>query len=260
MNEHKNANAGFTIESNVHIEIKDTYNNSVRVVDKHNRATQKMVNGILQFLKGNFNTSYRQKNPEMIINSSNAKNFIPCYVGAGTYGIRVGEDGLPDYDSDNRRNPPIDSYLSEDYASYYDTHLKKEIDSGSRVEIGILDNNSEEATRYLSSAVNCEQFVLWVDVEPSTYTNIAYSRPTDIFITELGLFPTPTPNDDTLLARVVFKDEDDILYVRPQDTILIRWTICILSLTDTSEYIDEQGTETDVDSVIGNLTITDERE
>ena len=264
----KNSMAGFSIESNVHIEVRDGCGVIRKTIDKHNKATQQLVSGILQFIKGDFTSSYRRENIAEIKDFNNAKKYIPCYVGAGTYGIKINPStGLPDYDVDNRRIPPIVPELQDAFGnldetvSFNDKNLKQEIDIPTREIVKVMDN-STESTESLNVANDSEQFVLEAEIPPGTYTKNTYPQSTDIFITELGLFPTATPNDGNLLARVVLTKPDEILYVRPQDYIILRWTICIISLGDLSEYITTTTSGEPVvnliDSYIDNVVIDNE--
>lgn len=258
------SSASFAMNVNVHIEVQDKMGRIVKNIDKHNRATVRMLSGILSFLKGNFTTTYRRSDVETIRKINDAKNYIPCYMGAGIYGIRTAFDGLPDYDENNRRLAPTLPELENEIVQFSDTKLKQEITVDTRYPIAVVDPESlykQGDDNFINVNVgDCVQCVMAADVDPGHF-NKAYGKMTDIFITELGLFATNISGDDTLLARVVLKGED-ILYVRPQDTIILRWTICLISLNDQSQSRNyDSDTYTDVDdNVAPGLTITNEEE
>lgn len=262
MNSINNSYANFMLDVNVNIQVKDNMGNIIKTVNKHNRATKQMLSGMLQFLRGEFNTSNRQTNYKAIHNIDKAKNYIPCYVSVGTAGIEVDEaTHLPNYDENDRRKPPVLESWRDEVVEFTDTNLKQEVDSVSRYEIGVMDDN--EATELYPNVADSVQFILGTDIAPNYYTSSAYTvGADDIFITEVGLFSTPIPNDGNLLARVALTKDSDILYVRKQDTILIRWAICIISLTDLSqarEEIDGQSVYHNVNMTGPELDITDER-
>ena len=260
--------AGFALDVNVNIQVLDRTHTVRKEINKHNRATKQMLEGMLGFLRGDYNTTNRQMDYNSIEKVHKARNYIPCYVGVGTYGIRT-IDGLPDYDVSNRRNPPLEEGYNDDpltWSRFTDTHLAKEVDATTRYEIGVLDEASLDIDNVVVDSV---QFVLGTEIAPNYFTSAAYGTSTDIFITELGLFSTPTPNDGNLLARVTLHDtydpvtgetHNEILYVRPQDTIILRWTICLISLSDLSQTSDTPDTTANVDMGINGLTITNEVE
>lgn len=260
--------AGFALDVNVNIQVLDQTHTVRKEVNKHNRATKQMLEGMLGFLRGSFNTTNRQMDYNAIERVHQARKYIPCYVGAGIYGIKT-KDGLPDYNESNRRIPPLIDGYNEDpltWSRFTDTHLAQEIDATTRYEIGVLDEASLEIDNVVADSV---QFVLGTDIAPNYFTSAAYGTSTDIFITELGLFSTPIPNDGNLLARVTLHDtydpstgetHNEILYVRPQDTIILRWTICLISLSDLSQSSDTPDTDANVDMSINGLTITNEVE
>ena len=256
--------ADFVLDVNVNIEVRDNFGDICKTVNKHNRATAKMLRGMINFLRGDFNTSNRNTDYKTIRDIDKAKNYIPCYVGMGTAGIELDAEGLPNYNPSNKRLPPVTMEWRGEKVQFKDTQLKKEIDTVSRYEIGVLDEALEKEEGIEVDVVDSDHFVLATDISPNYYTANAYNKTTDIFITEIGLFSTPTPNDGNLLARVALTNDEDILYVRPQDTILVRWIICLISLTDLSEShsYDEHGEDiyTPVDMTGPTMNVTNETE
>lgn len=247
--------AGFALDVNVEIQVVDKTGTTRKIVRKHNRATKLMLEGMLNFLRGNFTTTYRQGDVNAISNLNNAKQYIPCYVGVGTGGIELTEEGIPNYNAINRRIPPVLSTWEDECARFSDTKLYNEIDETTRYEIGVIDQANLASDTVVMDSV---QFVLGTDIAPNYFTSVAYPITTDIFITELGLFSTPTPNDGNLLARVVLHNEDEILYVRPQDTIILRWVICLISLNDLSQSGDVPNPDNNVDMSVNGINIIEE--
>ncbi len=259
--------AGFALDVNVNIQVLDSRNKVKQEVTKHNKATKQMLTGMLNFLRGDYNCTNRRDDINAIRNIYDAKDYIPCYLGVGTYGIKTGTDGLPAYlPGDERRIPPLidgyDDYTPENpaWSHFTDTNLQKEVSGTARYEIGVIDEAVLNQNSYTYDSV---QFVLGADIAPNYFTSVAYGITTDIFITELGLFSTPVPNDGNLLARVTLHNNvntgiNEILYVRPQDTIILRWTICLISLSDLSQTSDIPDVTQNTDMSIGGIVVSDE--
>lgn len=266
MNQYKEPGIEFVVNSNVHIEIVSPQNVVRQTVDKHNKATRKLVEGILRFVRGEFNTTYRRTNSSEIVYLNQAKNYIPCYINIGTGGIRLNSDGFPDVDPDSPRTPPMEESLlgeqipewdsDENYVKFTDTQLCLEQLVVSREEIKAIAQ--DEASTNIPQVGDIEQIILSTEVPPGKFNQIYNGKTKDIFITELGLYASGVPGEKDLLARVILKNQYDIdpttgeatptgktqiLYVRPQDTILLKWTISIVALDDTS-MVDEQTTIT----------------
>ena len=58
--QNKQVGIGFAVDANVHIEVISPQNVIRQQIDKHNRATHHMLDGILSYIRGDFTTSYRQ--------------------------------------------------------------------------------------------------------------------------------------------------------------------------------------------------------
>ena len=275
---------GFAIDTNVHIEVIDSHNIIRQQVDKHNRATHHMLEGILSFLRGDFNASYRQLDENRLRYKDYAKNYIPCYINLGVGGVVIDTNtGNPSVDEEYPRKPRLtDDWVSPtNIVKTSDSHLAMEIGtddykSRSRVEIAVLstDNKREYGNLYstpngvIKSSKNyidtdlansVMQFVFSADA-PTGHCNI-YGAGVPAFITEVGLFATPIPGNADLLARVILKKEDEVLYVRPQDTVVVTWVISIIAIDDQSFYglNDENVNDlTEINSIINeNITATD---
>ena len=266
MNQYKEPGIEFVVNSNVHIEIVSPQNVVRQTVDKHNKATRRLVEGILRFVRGEFNTTYRRTDLSEIVYLDQAKNYIPCYINIGTGGIRLNSEGFPDVDPDSPRTPPMEESLlgeqiptwdsDENYVKFTDTQLCLEQLVVSREEIKAIAQ--DETSTNLPQVGDIEQIILSTEVPPGKFNQIYNGETGDIFITELGLYASGVPGEKDLLARVILKNQyaidpntgevkptgkTQILYVRPQDTILLKWTISIVALDDTS-MVDEQTTIT----------------
>lgn len=262
MNQCKRPGVEFVVDSNVHIEVMSPQNVITQTVERHNKATKQLVEGLLRFIRGEFNTSYKRTKEKDVVYKSEAKKYIPCYIGVGTGGIRINPTThLPDYDTETRRTPPMETLVGsniswwdqdDNFVRFTDKKLYLEETETSRYEIGVL--GEDESSDSLSQVGDIEQIILATDIAPGTFNHIyteADTTTADIFITEIGLFASSVPGTEDLLARTILKNhyneqgevsDTQILYVRPQDTIIIRWTISIIALDDSS-FVDD---DTDV--------------
>lgn len=258
MGKSKNCGLEFVMDCNVHIEVTDAQKVIRQQVDVHNKATKKLIDGLLKFIRGEFNQTFRRYKDVDIAYPGEARKYIPCYINIGTGGIRLIETKpfessgdntkywVPDVDPANPRKPPLNSYWNEasNYVRFTDVKLELEETKVSRYEIGVV--GFDETSDAIPAIGDMEQIIFNTEVPPGWYNSIYISNeyPIDIFVTELGLFASNVPGTNDLLARVILKD-DSVLYVRPQDTIIIKWTISIISLNDSS-YIDEDINTADI--------------
>ena len=103
---------GFAIFNNVFIEVRNEQTGKiVKTVKTHNKATRKMVQGILAYVSGwftvtdpikyegsdkNWQDEYNQKRP--MYEPEVANQFIPCYFNVGDGGVEIDpQTGLPNY-------------------------------------------------------------------------------------------------------------------------------------------------------------------
>lgn len=282
MNQCRKPGIEFVVDSNVHIEIVSPQKVVCQTVDKHNKATKRLVEGLLRFIRGEFNTTYRRTDESEIVYLSQAKNYIPCFINIGTGGIRLNSNGFPDIDTESPRTPPMEELLGSkipwwdadtNYVKFTDMQLYLEQLVVSREEIKAIAQ--DEAATNIAQVGDIEQIIFSVEVPPGKFNQIYKGETKDIFITELGLYASGVPGEKDLLARVILKNqyerdsngnivinsetdkatptgETQILYVRPQDTILLKWTISIVALDDTS-MVDED-TQITTDSGINDLS------
>jgi hypothetical protein len=243
--QNKQVGIGFAVDANVHIEVISPQNVIRQQIDKHNRATHHMLEGILSYIRGDFTTSYRQLDSHKLKYKEDAKNHIPCYINLGTGGVVLDDEGVPLVDPESPRVPTLsDEWVSpENIVKTSDSYLANEIGTEqssmkSRVEISVLSTDDKEAynddyidTDLVNSVI---QLAFSADV-PTGHSNI-YGISVPAFITEIGLFASPTPGKPDLLARVILKKDDEVLYVRPQDTVVVTWVISIIAIDDQSLY------------------------
>lgn len=235
--------AAFAVDCNVDIKIVSPQKIVRQTVHKHNKASKLLVTGMLRFIQGHFNTSYRRPNENFILHPEEAQKYIPCYVGLGTGGVILDSEGFPTHEPEQTRIPRLseDWTSSNNFVNYSDTRLRSEMSrSVSRVEIGYVPGETHEETAVVGDG---DQFTLQVEIPPGHYNKIYKGVTSSIYCTELGLFSGPVPNGDDLLARVIIKEPENVLYIRPQDTVILKWTISIIALGDSSEYTNPISSE-----------------
>ena len=217
----------FGLMNNVSIEVIDTKTSRrTKTVEIHNKATRGMVFGILRFLMGHF--SKTEVNPEH--EPDNSSIYIPCYFNVGDGGVVLTE-GLPTTKADNPRIPELDPDWNET-VDYLSTDLTREFTGNERAVI-----RKQTTTLQNTPTADMDSIYFHCQIFPGTI-NAQYSN-NDVYVTELGLFSTNTANSGNLLAQVKlgnYKESEDsdwktnALYVRPQDTIIIRWVITIAAI------------------------------
>lgn len=256
MSEMNLASMGFSIINNVEIQVvnKDS-RKIIKTVKTHNKATRNMVTGILRFVQGVF-TKTDLKPDKPMYDDDIAKRFIPCYFNVGDGGVILDDNGFPKTKDGYERIPDLDSNWNET-VPYMSTNLIREFTmSGARTkirkELDTLDNDSVPSGDMDSLYFSCE-------LSPGT-PNKDYSNHA-VYVTELGLFSGSIPNSDDLLAYVKLGNyvEDDVqktnaLYVRPGDTIIVKWIITIAAIGRDNilhaEMKDENGDKIVNDAVV----------
>lgn len=244
----------FGVTNNVEITIMNSDTNEIRKNIKiHNKASRRMVTGLLRFMAGHFNASNCNDEAQY----KNAKDYIPCYIGFGDGGIVYDASGKPSMEDITDKIPEIEEDWTQ-YVYYTSTKMNRELDIDARPRIKKVYNSFET-----KATADMDSLYYECVVAPGTVNGIRENgvyhknENTDIFITELGLFPTNNPKSEDILAYVKLSNyEEEIegesvlktntLYVRPQDTIIIRWIITIAAIgTDsklTTEFREDNGT------------------
>jgi hypothetical protein len=228
-----------SIFNNVEIQVIDTENNTItKTVKTHNKATRRMVAGILRFINGKFTPTDRSEKSQY--SNDVVKTFIPCYFNFGDGGVKI-EDGKPKPNSSNVRIPDLDETWTE-YVNYSSTHLVREF-HGSRVQSRSLIrkqlSDTLDKSKVLSDgtlAGDMDSTLFECQGSPSIYNSVYNNNA--VYITELGLFAGSEIGQDDLLAYVRlgnYIDEQNnlqtnALYVRPADTVIVRWVITIAAI------------------------------
>lgn len=241
----------FSLANNVRITVIDKKRHIItKEVKVHNKATRNMVAGILRFIMGNFTTTY--KNQSTIEYANESKLYIPCYVGVGYGGIMLNPDGSPKSKEGSPREPDV----SPDWTtkvSYLSNKLEREFIYG-RSDIGKVESTLTSDNVF----ADMDTIIFRAEIPPNKLS-MQWTESTNVFVSEFGLFPTyeihENPDDDMLLAHVKLSDEE-ILFVRPQDTIELTWSISIVAVGRDSTLVHGGTNMTVFPNVGGGVTIT----
>lgn len=251
----KNSNAtpmSFAIMNNVELRVVNKKSNTiVKTVRTHNKATRLMVTGILRFIEGLFTPTVRsdeaQYDPDVI------KMYIPCYFNVGDGGVvRDDQTGLQiPLDDNNKRIPELVNDWTE-FVNYSSYRLDREIIGvGTNIRTPIrsqqnLNANNPTDTLDQSKIIggvttgDMDSLCFTCEIQPGQL-NTAFGN-NAVFVTEVGLFAGADPSKDDLLAHVKlgnYKEETETgkevtktnaLYIRPDDTLMVRWVITIAAI------------------------------
>lgn len=263
------------INSNVTVQYLDRHNKVIRVSRNHNKATVNMVDGILRFLRGDFNDTVYN-------NGSNtpdeAEIYIPVRVEFGRVGVKIKESTNPidrrfNYiDRDEFAIPTFDSIAlqepieSDDFTSIL--RFKR------ITQVGYTDNNNSECLEF-SLYINPGKLVgRSVEQEDGSKVFVPYdwtyynpkTQEYEAMFTEVGLFS----GSDVLLARVLFdgdvkseeyvesgeskgkypvfsvlSDEDNPVTQSESTTIVLTWRIGIVSVGKNDEFVTQNNLTSD---------------
>ena len=286
MVESKNDISCFDVVNNVYIDVLDEDRGKIiKTVEIHNKATRRMVTGILRFLCGHFNATNLNSIPQY----STAKNYIPCYFNFGYGGTTENDEKLEDGATQTIvSGTDVDDHIPQLYnnwdqkVDYNSTSLVQEVISGrQQIRIGtntFCDNNNyfDKLIPTIPNKGDMDGVFFFCQASPNSITGVYENTP--IYITELGLFANNDMEEDDLLAYVKlgnYYDPDvdpeqatvhdlktNVLYVRPQDTVVIRWVITIAAIGKDSTlqvYLEDETGESIEDSIvvptIGNVEI-----
>lgn len=224
----------FTLLNNVHITVYDTKRDIIRKeYETHNKVSRNMVTGILRYLSGTFTPTSLNDVP---LNSDAAKPFIPCYFNVGDGGVII-VDGKPSFKPDSRA-PELEENWNE-AVDYAHTTLNREFfingdgtSSNERQRIGKITTTADE-----TNTADMDSIYLYCEVPPGLLNQ--YYGNNAVCISELGLFASSIPGTNDLLASIKLanytdtvtgKLETNTLYVRPDDTLIVRWVITIAAI------------------------------
>lgn len=249
-----------SISNNVQIEVINEERKILRKrIQVHNKATRGLVTGIFRYLMGHFTDTSCNQSPYY----TSAAKYIPCYIGFGDGGIAldngipiIDENGIPTFDQTENWTETVD---------YNSTNLVREFDNSSRWKIRSTQNTlSNPAT------VDMDSIYYFCKIPPNALNSKYQNYP--VSVSEIGLFANSVPNKDDLLAYIKLGNfekteegltttETNTLYVRPADTIIIRWIITIaaigkdsrLAIYQTDEYgriiVDNTGTQNELNII-----------
>jgi hypothetical protein len=228
----------FTILNNVHVTVYDSKRSIIRQeYETHNKASRNMITGILCFLHGYFTPTVLN---DAALNAGAAKSYIPCFFNVGDGGVVI-VDGKPSFKPDSR-TPELEEGWNEvvDYAHKRLVHEFFLNDDGTfsntRQRISqITDTLAEPNTADMDS------IYFYCEMPPGSLNQ--YYGNNAVCVSELGLFASQNPGTDDLLASIKLgnypnpenpdnRDSDltNTLYVRPDDTLIVRWVITIAAI------------------------------
>lgn len=223
---------------NVDIRVSNSRGQITQRIQKHNKATYNMLEGIIKFLRGEFNnTSLNIDN--IGSNAEYAHCYIPSYIGFGDIGVTYGEGATFKVEYDNNMAP-----------QFMDDHLLRELFKANYV--GDVQCNSRLALQrstggetpfadthslVISSIVNYagDRFGFFrVNGErvDNMHTDGADPSEDVYIITELGLFSGNVDDyDSKLLARLLL-DPETPLVISKDSTVVVNWTLGVYSIND----------------------------
>lgn len=234
---------GFDVGSNVEITVMNKKRKIIqKVVKKHNKATRQMITGILRFLTGQFNPTNLNSTPYY----TDVEQYIPCFIGVGDGGVLFDTNGYPAYDEDTRI--PVISTSWNEIVPYSSTGLQRELFvktvSGNTVVTGTRSRIRKVGTTLTNDpAGDMDTLYLYCEISPNSLNTVYNNNP--VIITEIGLFASDIPGTKDLLAYVKlgnYKDEESsewktkALFVRPEDTVIIKWYITIAAIGEDSIF------------------------
>ena len=234
-----NDSFNFAVSNNVCIVVTDKNNIVRRTLEVHNKATRKMVSGLLRFLVGHFTTSFENDDPTQVVYPNSAKNYIPCYIA-------FGHGGIESIDMETRTITTSDDWnVSVDYNT--DRLVKEFKHNAPESEISLVTTRqkigSSELSIYTESSGDMDSIILSAQLAPSELcTYESQPEGVDLIsprgITEIALCATNIPENNDVLAYIKLASnsnysEDDTfnkkpLYVRPDDTVRIVWNNSII--------------------------------
>ena len=233
----------FSIKTNVDITVENRKRKIIRKqIVKHNKATRQLVTGLLRFMTGNFNASSRNSKPYY----NDTEQYIPCYIGVGDGGVVLDENGYPTVDTETRiptlasswnsTAPYIAKKLVREF--FVNTKTNQPTYTGSRTAIRKIGETYTNET----TVGDMDTVYFYCEIGPGELNAFYNNQP--VVLTEIGLFGSSIPNTQDLLAYVKLDnttDENgnvttDTLYVRPEDTVVIKWYITIAAVGEDSLF------------------------
>ena len=152
-------------------------------------------------------------------------------VGFGCGGIESDETGPITVDG-NIRVPSIEPDWNS-HVEYDEDKLVREFNGyGSRPKIASITSS---ITNQIAT-IDMDSIFIKCKLGPDQLSqSFGWSSTSNVFVSEIGLFPTSIVDDTGMLAHVKLA-EDEILFVRPQDTVSITWNISIVAIGRDSSF------------------------
>lgn len=271
------SNAVVNLDFNVKIQCIDKYGKVIRTTRKHNKASVNLVDGILRFLRGDFNVT--KYNNQVETTPNEAEIYIPVNAQFGRIGVKISN---PDLEPIKRRfdhidtaeliEPTFDTYSLQEaiIPPEIATDTFKKLMKFSRIsQVGYTDNNNSECLEF-SLYINPGKLVGYEDTQ-SDGSRIfipypwAYYNPKieeyEVMLTEIGM----VSSSDVMLARVLldgevtseeFIDEQGVnqgtypVFINPSSednpitqsqttTIVLIWRIGIVSVGKNDEFVTQ---------------------
>lgn len=272
------ANAVVNLDCNVQIQTLDRYGKVLRTSRKHNKASVNLVDGLLRFLKGDFNeTVYNSANSTT---PSEAEIYVPVNAQFGRIGVKIANASEPpierrfDYiDTSEFVIPTFDSFKLQEQVVPPEINAEsfKKLMKFSRIsQVGYTDNNNAECLEF-SLYLNPGKLVGYVneDKEFIPY-NWSYYNPRtgeyEAMLTEVGLMSS----SNVLLARVLFDGQvsseefvdsegvnqgkypifnepnspDNPIIQSQSTTLVLIWRIGIVSVGKNDEFVTQNNLST----------------
>lgn len=257
------------VDVNVDIKVKNNRGKLLQHIMKHNKATSNMTEGIVRFLRGEFNKTAITSNIATVGTHANeAQQYIPTYIGIGNIGVH--------------KNNEV-KYDANDDSQYSDKSLRREVFPYKR-EIGQTEdgpniNSRISISRSTSSNSNLSdtyQLVISGYYQFSNNFKLYYGNGKEVTectvdssdrrsyaITEFGLFSGNVDDYNAKLLARLLLDPETPLIIDSTSTVIINWTLGVYSIDDmilnTSKnsgykYIQKTTTAEDVNFDGGSTT------
>lgn len=261
-----NDSFNFAVTNNVCIVVTDKNNIVQRKMEIHNKATRKMVSGLLRFLVGHFTTSFENDNPDNVVYPDSAKNYIPCYIAFGHGGIESIDMATRTITTSDDWNVSVD-YNTDRLVAEFVHNTPNISQVTTRQKIG-----SSELSIYSESSGDMDSIILSAQLSPSELCT-EESKPSGVDlltprgITEIALCATNIPKNNDVLAYIKLASNSNLsddsatdkkpLYVRPDDTVRVVWNVSIISVGYDNTYDNGSQETQPVEPSLGYVNITE---
>lgn len=261
------------LDCNVQIKYLDRHGKVLRESAKHNKATVNLVDGILRFLKGDFNSTVYHT--ISVTAPNEAEMYIPVRAAFGRVGVKITDAGEPQdrrfnyVDKNEFATPTFDSSRLQEEVVFPDDPDYTLLRFSKVSQVGYTDNNNSECLE-ISLYINPGKLVGHNEsiTENGTSRTVfvpydwSYYNPKtgeyEAMFTEIGLFSS----SDILLARVLFdggvtteeyyddqgvshgkypvfedpNNKDNPVTQSESTTIVLTWRIGIVSVGKNDEF------------------------